>query len=142
MSSNNNNQNGLICNLYTYDGINYESKPFQNNNDKYKLKLDKVDKNTNKYLCFNYNEDNNEDKCLSFWSGVRNEWADHPPDQKRYKKRPYNFISYNQYDNNYPMDNQPFTIEYYSIHCNAPFDLVLYDERFRIENDDEIVASA
>lgn len=118
--------------LYTNDGINYETKP--DAELKFKLKLNKVDKNTNKYVCFNYDEDNNEDKCLSYWFNLGNEWVDHPPDRLRYKKHPYGTLI------DYHIDNQPFRIEYYSIHCMSPFDLVLFDERFRIDNQ-EIVAS-
>jgi len=123
-------EHNLICFLYTYDGINYESQ-HKNPNEKFRLK---VDRTTNQYLFFNHNDDNNKDKCLSYWSKSDNKWFDHPPVQKKYKKKPCDFPRWGVIDNNYPIDNQPFRIEYYSIHRKGSIDLHLYDERFRIHN--------
>lgn len=116
--------------LYTNDGINYATDPEEEGCFKFKLKIDKM---TNDYVCFNYNETDKKDNCLKFWGNQRNEWVDHPADQKRCKKYYCN-----------PQDhNSPIIIFYYSIHIgriNYPYELVLIDERNN-NNDVDAVAS-
>lgn len=112
--------------LYTTDNKTFKTDALYT----FTLEIDRI---TEDYVIFNYSSlhEDLKNNCLKYFSPVRNEWVDHPPDRKRYK-----IIGRGAFGNGYFIE-----IDYHSIHIgriNEPYYITLI---FDNDDNNEIVAS-